>query len=201
MLEGFRYLPAALDRPRQEALLAELREVIAKAPLYRPVMPRSGRRFSVLVTSAGAWGWLSDKAGYRYSAEHPETGRPWPAIPAGLLALWDKLTGFPAPPDCCLCNYYADGRARMGLHQDRDEDSFAPPILSLSLGDRAVFRIGGLTRRGPTRSLKLDSGDVVLLSGDARLAFHGMDRVRAGSSRLLPEGGRLNVTLRRGREP
>lgn len=200
MLKGFKYLPAALDRPRQEALLAELRAVIAAAPLYRPVMPRSGRPFSVLMTNAGACGWLSDKAGYRYSARHPETGQPWPAIPPGLLALWDALTGFPAPPDCCLCNYYADGRARMGLHQDRDEDSFAPPVLSLSLGDRAVFRIGGLTRRGPTRSLKLDSGDAVLLSGDARLAFHGIDRVLAGSSRLLPEGGRLNVTLRRVRE-
>jgi len=200
MLEGFRYLPAALDRPGQEALLAELRQVIAAAPFYWPVMPRSGRPFSVLMTNAGAWGWLSDKAGYRYSERHPETGQPWPAIPPGLLDLWDRLTGFPAPPDCCLCNYYADAKARMGLHQDRDEDSFAPPVLSLSLGDRAVFRIGGLTRRGPTRSLKLDSGDVVLLSGDARLAFHGIDRVLAGSSRLLPEGGRLNVTLRRVRD-
>lgn len=196
MLEGFHYLPAALDRAGQEALLGELRTVIAEAPFFRPVMPRSGRPFSVLMTNAGDWGWLSDKAGYRYVDRHPESGRPWPAIPPGLLTLWDALTGFPAPPDCCLCNYYAEG-ARMGLHQDRDEDSFEPPVLSLSLGDRALFRLGGLTRRGPTRSLMLDSGDVVLLSGSARLAFHGIDRVMSGSSRLLPEGGRLNVTLRR----
>ena len=196
-----RYLPEQLDRAAQLAVLGELEAVIAAAPFYRPTMPRSGRPFSVLMTNAGPLGWYSDKSGYRYLAHHPETGRPWPPIPASLLALWDRISGYPAPPECCLCNYYADAGARMGLHQDRDEETFEAPVLSLSLGAAAIFRIGGLQRRGPTRSLKLSSGDVVVLAGPARLAFHGIDRVLAGSSTLLPQGGRLNVTLRRVTQP
>ncbi len=195
--EGFRFFSAFLDRAAQQALLTDLQAVIGEAPFFRPTMPRSGRPFSVQMTSAGTQGWVSDRSGYRYSPAHPETGRPWPAIPAALLALWDRATAGAPAPDCCLINLYRGPKARMGLHQDRDEETFAVPVVSLSLGDSARFRIGGLERRGPTISMKLDSGDLVVLGGAARLAFHGIDRVLAGSSRLIPDGGRINVTLRR----
>lgn len=193
---GFRYLPGHLDAAAQAGLVETLRALVREAPLYRPAMPKSGRPFSVRMTNAGSHGWYSDRAGYRYVARHPETGRPWPAIPAALLALWREVAGYPADPECCLVNFYAPD-ARMGLHRDEDEETFAAPVVSLSLGDSAVFRIGGSERRGPTTSLKLHSGDVVVLDGAARLAYHGIDRVLGGSSRLLPDGGRVNVTLRR----
>ncbi|WP_299615220.1 alpha-ketoglutarate-dependent dioxygenase AlkB [Pelagibius sp.] len=211
--EGFRYRPGYLSAPQQESLVAALREVVAEAPLYQPRMPRSGRPLSVRMTNAGSHGWYSDRAGgYRYLREHPVTGRPWPAIPAQLLEIWDDLAGYPEPPQCCLVNLYQGPKVRMGLHRDEDEETFAAPVVSLSLGDSAVFRIGGLARRGPTRSMKLHSGDAVVLAGAARLAYHGIDRILGGSSRLLAhegwdevgsgagrsyEGGRLNITLRR----
>lgn len=204
--EGFRYLPGHLGPEAQAGLLRDLRALAAAAPFYRPTMPNSGKPFSVRMTNAGSHGWMADRGGYRYAARHPETGRPWPPIPAALLALWRELaTGYPADPECCLVNYYAPG-ARMGLHRDADEETFAAPVVSLSLGDSAVFRLGGPERRGPTSSLKLHSGDVVVLAGAARQAYHGIDRLLGGSSRLLaqagwPEGGRINVTLRRVTRP
>ncbi len=195
--EGFGYLPGALTAEAQQALLAELRRVAAAAPLFKPAMPRSGKPFSVRMTNAGSHGWVSDRlGGYRYQPTHPATGRPWPAIPPRLLALWDAVTGYPRPPQCCLLNFY-DAEARMGLHRDRDEEDLTAPVFSLSLGDSARFRLGGPTRGGPTSSIKLHSGDIVVLAGAARLAYHGIERIYAGSSRLLKEGGRLNVTLRR----
>ncbi|GAB4362269.1 MAG: alpha-ketoglutarate-dependent dioxygenase AlkB [Kiloniellaceae bacterium] len=198
---GFRHLPGLLDPAAQAALVDDLRRVAAEAPLYRPTMPKSGRPFSVRITNAGSHGWYSDKqTGYGYIARHPATGRPWPAIPPALLDLWRAVAGYPVPPQCCLINFYAP-EARMGLHRDQDEETFEAPVVSLSLGDSAVFRIGGAERRGPTVSLKLHSGDVVVLAGVARLAYHGIDRVLGGSSRLLREGGRINVTLRRVTRP
>jgi alkylated DNA repair protein (DNA oxidative demethylase) len=147
------------------------------------------------MTNLGTLGWVSNRAGYRYQATHPETGRPWPLIPPVLLDLWAGLSGWTGPPDACLVNLYRDG-ARMGLHQDRDEADLDAPVLSVSLGDTAVFRIGPASK-GPCRSLKLASGDVCALTGSARLARHGIDRLLAGSSRLIPGGGRINLTLRR----
>ena len=141
-------------------------------------------------------GWVSDQSGYRYQPTHPETGRPWPPIPATLLALWDELARYPDPPEACLINFYAP-TAKMGLHQDRDEEDFAAPVVSISLGDSCLFRVGGLKRSEPTRAFRLSSGDVLVLGGGARLAFHGVDRVYPGTSSLLPEGGRINLTLRR----
>jgi alkylated DNA repair protein (DNA oxidative demethylase) len=152
---------------------------------------------SVRMTNCGPLGWVTDKArGYRYEACHPVTGKPWPAMPAMLLSLWNELADYPSPPEACLINYYANS-ASMGLHQDRDEADLSAPVLSVSLGDTAVFRVGGRTRRAPTTRLELASGDVVLLAGEDRLAFHGVDRIIPGSSDLLEEGGRFNLTLRR----
>lgn len=159
-------------------------------------MPRWGNRLSVRMTNAGPLGWVSDVRGYRYQPTHPDTGRPWPPIPDELLALWDELGAFDQPPECCLVNLYGPG-ARMGLHQDKDEQTFAAAVVSVSLGDTAIFRIGGTRRGDPTETLTLRTGDVVVLGGPARLAFHGIDRVLAGTSELIPGGGRVNLTLRR----
>ena len=185
-----------LDRTAQETLLEEVFARVEKAPLYRPVMPKSGAPFSVDETNFGPLGWVSDREGYRYAKTHPVTGEPWPDIPPALLALWDEVTGYPKPPECCLVNLYRAG-AKMGLHQDRDEQARDAPVLSVSLGDDALFRIGGDTRKGPTSSVKLSSGDVLTFGGAARMAYHGIDKVIAGSSTLVPGGGRINLTLRR----
>ncbi len=193
---GISVWPGYLDLPGQVQLVAEIHARAAQAPLYRPRMPRSGKMFSVEQTNFGALGWYSDARGYRYEERHPLTHRPWPAIPEALCAMWDALTGCCAPPECCLVNLYR-GEARMGLHQDRDEAAPDAPVLSVSLGDDAVFRIGGTARNSPTRSLVLRSGDVLVFGGVARLAYHGVDRVSAQSSSLLPGGGRINLTLRR----
>ncbi|MFS0711029.1 alpha-ketoglutarate-dependent dioxygenase AlkB [Brevundimonas phoenicis] len=192
-LPGFRLWPGLLDAAEQAELLAEVRRGLEAAPLYRPVTP-GGRPFSVRMSNFGALGWVSDRQGYRYQPTHPATGAPWPAIPPRLLSLWDALTGWPSPPDACLVNLY-QGEAKMGLHQDRDERDLTAPVLSISLGDTAVFRIGP-AEGGATHSVRLASGDVCALTGPARLARHGIDRLLAGSSRLLPGGGRVNLTLR-----
>jgi len=197
---GVLHWPGYLDRPAQEALAAALREVAREAPFYTPRMPRTGKPFSVRMTNCGPLGWVSDETGYRYQPTHPETGRPWPAMPAALMEAWQALAGYPHPPEACLVNFYGPG-TRMGLHQDRDEEDFDAPVLSLSLGDTALFRIGGTGRRDPTVSLRLASGDALLFGGPARLAFHGIDRIMPGTSTLLREPGRINLTLRRVTRP
>lgn len=193
---GLRLVPSYLDGPAQAALLAAIRDIVAEAPLFTPRMPRSGRPFSVRMTNCGPLGWVSDAAGYRYQETHPDTGRPWPPMPQIVRDAWAELAACPRPAEACLVNYYTPA-ARMGLHQDRDEADFDAPVVSLSLGDTALFRIGGTRRGDPTRSVRLASGDAVVLGGAARLAFHGIDRILPGSSALLTEGGRFNLTLRR----
>jgi len=186
---------------QQKELLADVQARLKQAPLYRPVMPGNAKPFSVEESNFGALGWVSDKAGYRYQATHPVTGAPWPAIPPALLDLWSQINDSP-PPECCLINVYGAG-AKMGLHQDRDERDTSAAVIGVSLGDEALFRIGGTFlngkwgRGGKTASVLLASGDVIAFGGAARLAYHGIDRVRPGTSRLLPGGGRISLTLRR----
>jgi alkylated DNA repair protein (DNA oxidative demethylase) len=197
---GLVYHPDYLDRPAQERLLEALREITRAAPLFTPRMPRTGKPFSVRMTGCGRLGWVSDETGYRYQPAHPETGQPWPAMPEQVLRAWEELSAYPHPPDACLINFYGPG-ARMGMHQDKDEEEFDAPVVSLSLGDAALFRYGGLSRRDPTRSVRLNSGDAIVFGGPARLIHHGIDRLVAGSSGLLPGGGRLNLTLRKVEKP
>lgn len=193
---GVRFWPGYFPRAAQEDLVEAIRLVVSRAPLYRPCMPRTGKPFSVRMTNCGPLGWVSDRAGYRYQPLHPETGEPWPAIPPVLLQLWADVSGCSAPPEACLVNFY-DETAKLGLHQDKDEADLAAPVLSVSLGDEALFRLGGTERSDPTRSFRLGSGDVLVLGGESRLAFHGVDRIYPGTSTLLPKGGRINLTLRR----
>lgn len=192
-IRGVRVVPGALDAAGQRAVLDDLRAVVAEAPLFHPETAR-GRKMSVRMTSAGAVGWVTDRRGYRYEPRHP-AGMPWPPIPARLLALWSDHAGGAPPPDTCLVNFYGEG-ARMGLHQDCDEAELSHPVLSLSIGDDALFRVGNVERGGRTESVWLRSGDVAVLEGAARLVHHGIDRIRFGSSALLPNGGRVNVTMR-----
>lgn len=192
-MRGFEIRKGYIDPAAQARLIAALRPILKAAPLFRPVTP-SGKEMSVRMTSAGDLGWVTDKAGYRYQDKHPKGGV-WPEIPTNILDIWHDLVSTERAPDCCLINYYGEG-AKMGLHQDKDEADFSWPVLSVSLGDDALFRIGNTTRGGKTESIWLGSGDVVVMGGPARLAYHGVDRIRYGSSRLLPKGGRINLTLR-----
>ena len=200
MTEGFVYYTAFLDSAAQATILRQVEQAVARAPPYTPRMPRTGRPFSVRMTNLGDLGWVSDRKGYRYQSTHPETGRPWPPIPAGLLQIWRRLSAYPHPPEACLVNYYGEG-ARMGLHRDEDEEDFSAPVLSISLGDTAIFRLGGAERSSATRAIKLSSGDVVILAGPSRLRYHGIDRIIPGTSNLVKEGGRINLTLRRVTRP
>jgi DNA oxidative demethylase len=197
---GLRFYPGYLDRAQQTAMIESLERVFAAAPLFTPHMPKSGRPFSVRMSNCGPLGWLSDENGYRYEPAHPDTGRPWPPLPDALLALWNHVADYPHPPEACLINVYAP-TAKMGLHQDRDEADLTVPVVSVSLGDSCLFRVGGRKRGDPTRSFRLNSGDVLVLGGDARLVFHGVDRIYPGTSTLLTGGGRINLTMRRVTRP
>jgi DNA oxidative demethylase len=194
---GLLYLPDYLDRAQQQALLADLRHCLAEAPLYTAHMPKSGQALSVKMSNCGPLGWFTDRdKGYRYEPVNPATERPWPAIPRLAEKAWWELGAYPQEPQSCLVNYYGPA-AKMGLHQDRDENALNAPVISLSLGDTCLFRFGGTSRRDKTRTIELKSGDAMVLGGPARLAFHGVDRILSGSSTLLAEGGRFNLTLRR----
>ena len=194
-INGFQLFCGALDASAQAGLVQAVLSAAGAAPFYRPLTP-GGKAMSVLQTSFGPLGWTTDRAGYRYEPRHPETGEPWPEMPAALLEIWRRYAPDAPAPDSCLINLYR-GQAKMGLHQDADEADFSVPVVSVSLGDTAVFRLGGDKRSDPTRTLRLTSGDVCLLAGPSRRFFHGVDRILAGSSRLVPGGGRINLTMRR----
>ncbi len=192
-VRGITLWPRFLDPGAQKRIVADLRNVVRAAPFIRPVTP-AGRRMSVQMTACGSYGWITDRAGYRYATRHPD-GTAWPPIPASVLDVWRAVGGSVRSPECCLVNLYRKG-ATLGLHQDRDEADFSEPVVSVSLGDEALFRIGNVDRGGKTESFWLRSGDVVVMAGAARLVHHGIDRVRHGSSTLLDGGGRINLTLR-----
>ncbi|NSX53366.1 alpha-ketoglutarate-dependent dioxygenase AlkB [Sulfitobacter sp. 1151] len=192
-LRGFEIYKDMIPKSDQERILNDLCSIIEKAPLFTPQTP-FGKPMSVRMTSAGKYGWYSDRSGYRYRTTHPN-GTSWPPIPDKILDIWRAVGVKDRLPQCCLINFYDDA-ARMGMHQDKDEADFNWPVVSVSLGDDALFRIGNQTRGGKTKSLWLQSGDVVVMGGDARLTYHGVDRIKSGSSQLLRKGGRLNLTLR-----
>ena len=195
--DGFRLIPGAFSLARQKALLREIQSVISSAPQFQPRMPRTGQPFSVKMTNCGPLGWVSDKErGYRYQQNHLETGEPWPPIPESLLDLWRTYANFEGLPEACLINHYT-AVSKMGSHRDQDEHEPRAPVLSVSLGDDAVFHVGGPKRSDFKVRVTLRSGDVCLLAGTSRFAYHGIDRILAGTSDLSPGGGRSNLTLRR----
>lgn len=192
-LRGFLIYKSLLSPAEQGVILDDIRGVIKQAPLFSPITAW-GKPMSVGMSSAGRYGWYSDRSGYRYEAKHPN-GTPWPAIPRSVMRIWSAVTDCTRAPDCCLINHYTE-KARMGLHQDNDEQDFSFPVVSVSLGDEGLFRIGGTERKDKTESIWLSSGDVCVMGGSARLAYHGIDRIRFGSSALLRNNGRINLTLR-----
>jgi alkylated DNA repair protein (DNA oxidative demethylase) len=196
MIEGFRFLPEYFSPAQQRALVMVVLGLLDENPVYRGAMPRTGKPLSVRNTNLGPLGWVSDIKGYRYQPLHPETGKAWPAIPDMLMDLWRDVANYAAPPQACLVNWYEAG-SRLGLHIDADETARDAPVVSVSLGSWALFRLGGLERTSPTSSMRLASGDVVILGGQARRAYHGVDRIYPESSTLVPGGGRINLTLRR----
>lgn len=195
--KGVHHIPGYLDGAKQKNLVDTIREVTKQAPLFTPKMPKTGQPMSVRMSNCGPLGWVTDKEqGYRYQPVHPVTGKPWPEIPQMLQQIWFDQSGYHAPAEACLINYY-EPSAKMGMHQDRDEKQFDAPVLSISLGDDCLFKVGGTSRKDRTVSLRLRSGDVVVLSGDSRLAYHGVGRIYPGTSPLLRQDGRINLTLRR----
>ena len=199
--KGIRHIPGALRREEQQALVDDIRTVVTQAPLFSPAMPKTGKEMSVRMTNCGPLGWVTDKErGYRYQPTHPVTGKPWPPMPPRVTDLWQTYSACPFEPEACLINFYSED-AKMGLHQDRDEAEFSAPVLSISLGDACLFRVGGTRREERTVSFRLESGDIVLIGGENRLAFHGVDRIYPATSALLKNGGRINLTLRRVSKP
>ena len=192
-VRGFEIHKDLLAPAAQEALVDVVRDVVEQAPLFAPQTPY-GKAMSVRMTSAGSVGWYADRTGYRYVPNHP-SGVPWPPIPNRIMNIWRQVSGVERAPDCCLINYYG-ADARLGMHQDKDEADFQWPVVSVSLGDDGLFRIGQQVRGGKTDSVWLTSGDVVVMGGDARLTYHGVDRIRFGSSSLLRKNGRINLSLR-----
>ena len=181
-------------------LLSDLREVIAEAPLRHMVTPE-GFRMSVAMTNCGDWGWVTEPSGYRYDPTDPLSGRPWPAMPASFADLAReaaRAVGFDGfTPNGCLVNCYAPG-AKLSLHQDKDEDDYSAPIVSVSLGIPAVFLFGGLKRVETPVRVPLQHGDVVVWGGPSRLRYHGVAPLKVASH---PEVGpqRFNLTFRKAR--
>ncbi|WP_422036615.1 DNA oxidative demethylase AlkB [Reyranella sp.] len=185
-------------RKRDLALLAAIDEIAAQAP-FRRMMTPGGFEMSVAMTNCGAAGWVTDRSGYRYQAHDPHGGAPWPAMPAGFLALADEAAsaaGFATfVPDACLINRYEPG-AKLSLHQDKDEADYAHPIVSVSLGLPATFQFGGPKRADPVRKVALEHGDVVVWGGPSRLFHHGVLTLKSGEHPLTGRR-RFNLTLRK----
>ncbi|WP_323760757.1 alpha-ketoglutarate-dependent dioxygenase AlkB [Maricaulis sp.] len=206
MPDGFRLLPGKLSRSEQLALIDAVIASQDATPFWRPSMPRTGQPLSVMMTNFGSLGWVTDKiGGYRYEPRHPETGRAWSAMPDALTSLWREVADYPADAEACLVNWYAP-ESKMGMHVDWDEEATDAAVVSISLGDKARFRLGAAQRGGKTASMVLSSGDVVVLGGAARRCYHGVDRIYPGTSTLLPPeyfpgGGRINLTMRRVKRP
>jgi alkylated DNA repair protein (DNA oxidative demethylase) len=199
---GFAHYPMYFSPTQQRALIDAISHGVAQAPFYQPTMPRTGAPLSVVMSNFGPLGWVTDReGGYRYQSGHPKTGAPWPELPTLLRGLWDDVTDGAHTPEACLINWYradADGGrgAKMGYHVDRDENDLNAPVVSISLGDPALYRIGGQARGGKTHGVKLFSGDVVVLAGQARRCHHAVTKVYYGQSALVPKGGRINLTMR-----
>jgi alkylated DNA repair protein (DNA oxidative demethylase) len=175
-----------------DALRAEVDAAVAVAPFFTPRM-RNGAAFRVQCTNMGSLGWCADpQRGYHYSPVHPVTRKLWPAIPNALLRLWREFVGYEDvmrdDPECCLVNRYA-ANGRLGMHRDTDEAAVNMPVISVSLGASAVFRIGGLRSKDPSEAIALDAGDVLMLAGESRHMYHGVDRIEGAE--------RLSLTLRR----
>jgi alkylated DNA repair protein (DNA oxidative demethylase) len=193
LLRGF-------GKPFEGDLIADLRDIVEQAPFRHMVTP-GGHQMSVAMTNCGSLGWVTDRTGYRYDTNDPQTARPWPAMPRSfreLAAQAADRAGFGGfSPDACLINRYQPG-ARMSLHQDKNEHDFGAPIVSVSLGLPATFLFGGLKRSDKARRFRLEHGDIAVWGGPARLLFHGVAPLADGEHVLMGRQ-RINLTFRKAR--
>ena len=201
-VNGLKLYPDYLSQAQQEQLLQTVIDAIQPTPFYQAKSPYSGKSIGPKMTNMGELGWYSDEKGYRYQEHHPETNLPWSAMPQVLLDIWADVSDYDKPPQCCLVNYYDQPDSKLGLHKDHDEETFEPPIVSVSLGDSCLFRMGLTDKKTPTRSFTVDSGAIMVMGKQARTAYHGVDRILYGETTLLNNKkpfhqGRLNLTLRR----
>jgi alkylated DNA repair protein (DNA oxidative demethylase) len=187
-------------KPHEPELIAALREITAQAP-FRHMFTPGGHQMSVAMTNCGNAGWVTDRSGYRYDGADPESGKSWPAMPESFRELAQRAAeegGFAGfAPDACLINRYEPG-ARMSLHQDKDEEDFGAPIVSVSLGLPAIFMFGGMKRSDKPQRYRLEHGDVVVWGGPSRLFFHGVGPLADGEHALLGRQ-RINLTFRKAR--
>lgn len=191
------HLKHYLNLPQQRRFLELARQIASTSPLFQPLM-YSGKKINCQMTSCGDFGWISDRNGYRYDRLHPSTHKPFPPMPKEFSDLAIKIAKsvgeFDYKPQSCLINYYQKS-GKLGIHQDNTEHNLLPAIISISLGDDAIFAIGGKKYSDPVSEITLKSGDVFVLHGDSRLFFHGIKKI-IPSSNLLKNGGRLNLTIR-----
>lgn len=193
IIQGLDYFPNYLSEEKIDILRQDINFALINAPLFRATMPKTGRELSVKMSNIGNIGWVSDKVGgYRYQSYHPHTKQKLPQISNNILDIWHKVTNLKISPDCCLINHY-DSKSKMGLHIDNDEKDFSYPVLSISIGNSALFRFGGLKRSDKTRSIKLNNGDVLMMSGQSRLIYHGVDNIYPSNQ----FDHRINLTLRK----
>jgi len=186
--KGFAHYPLYFNAEEQAELITCVKAGAQTAPFFQPTMPRTGAPLSVVMSNFGTLGWVTDReSGYRYEAAHPKTGAPWPPLPDLLTRLWRDVTDWPDLPEACLINWYREG-SKMGAHVDNDELAVNAPVVSVSLGDPAMFRIGGPKRGGPTHGIKLMSGDVVVMAGLSRQCYHSVSKVYYGESALFRVG-------------
>jgi alkylated DNA repair protein (DNA oxidative demethylase) len=199
MAEGA-VLLRAFETPFESELMPALRDIVAQAPFRRMFTP-GGHQMSVAMTNCGSAGWVTDQRGYRYDSTDPGSGQPWPSMPSVLRRLAEQAAaagGFDGfAPDACLINRYVPG-ARMSLHQDKDEQDFDAPIVSVSLGLSAIFLFGGPKRADKPRRYRLEHGDVVVWGGPSRLYFHGVAPLADGEHALMGRQ-RINLTFRKAR--
>jgi Alkylated DNA repair protein len=192
------HLKQYLNTSQQKRFLELARQIPLISPLFQPVMP-NGKQFNCKMTSCGDFGWISDRNGYRYDRLHPFTHQPFAPMPKEFSDLAIKIANsigeFDYKPQSCLINYYPIS-GRLGIHQDNTEKNLVPAIISISLGDDAIFAIGGNKYSDRIHEILLKSGDILVLHGNSRLFFHGIKRIVPFTSNLLKNGGRLNFTIR-----
>lgn len=181
-----------LPPSERKILIGEIAKIIEEAPLFTPQMPRSGANFHYEMSNCGPLGWISDRAGYRYATTHPITGKPWPPFPPSLDKIIKILKQEEKIPnnyrtETCLINKYLENSS-LGLHQDNTEKNLQAPIISISLGAMGIFQIGGFKRNDPIKEIALESGAILILSGEDRMRFHGLKKI------FGPK--RINLTIR-----
>tara|TARA_B100000686_G_C16751710_1_gene952933 strand:+ start:496 stop:1116 length:621 start_codon:yes stop_codon:yes gene_type:complete len=195
----------ALNTSVQHKIAKEVSRIAQIAPFFTPFIPKWNKPFKIQITNAGEWGWKSDKYGYGYIKKHPLTGKEWPTIPSIFLQIWKEFTDVSVLPNCCLINLYKDAKSSLGLHQDKDENDFSFPVLTISLGNKATFNYGKTKKLCDLKKILLLSGSIVILHKKSRLYYHSISKISETKDSILyfspyfriPPKSRVSITLRR----